>query len=77
MIKDTKRHIQNILSNDNNINQVYEIEHCYLKENNNIIKGKIKALQKLINKKQNNKYPKIDSIKSIMPDENDKNIYNE
>ncbi|CAD2087837.1 cysteine repeat modular protein 3, putative [Plasmodium vinckei brucechwatti] len=77
MIKDTKRHIQNILASDNNINQVYEIEHCYLKENNNIIKGKIKALQKLINKKQNNKYPKIDSIKSIMADENDKSIYDE
>ncbi|SCM19367.1 cysteine repeat modular protein 3, putative [Plasmodium chabaudi adami] len=77
MIKDTKRHIQNILTNDNNINQVYEIEHCYLKENNNIIKDKIKGLQKLINKKKNNKYPKIDSIKGIISDENDKNIDNE
>lgn len=75
MIKDTKRHVQNILSNDTNINQLYEVEHRYLKENNYIIKNKIKALQKIINKKQNNKYPKIDNIKSIMTEENGKNKY--
>ncbi|CDU16946.1 cysteine repeat modular protein 3 [Plasmodium yoelii] len=75
MIKDTKRYVQNILSNNTGIDQTYEVEHRYLKENNNIIKNEIKALQKLINKKQNNKYPKIDNIKSIITDENDKNQY--